>query len=187
MGASTASSSNSAAHSVLQAIAVEAAQETRRDRSSAKSMSRMLAVAARKQVGKRARQMLGVSVGKKLWKASKKDGPCVEKPRGRKNIVDGAQTLAAVLQVLTENSYATSMYRRTPDGKYERIRGLSSSLKRIWRNSDRLRKFFQYDAFLRHCRKHQKGFRRLKKKVDVCTFCHKLKGGFPVATHFTLA
>ena len=50
---------------------------------------------------------------------------------------------------------------------------LSANRKRLWRASPDMMKLMKYRSWLHHIRKHHAHFRRSKKRVYVCTYCHK--------------
>ena len=53
------------------------------------------------------------------------------------------------------------------------IMALSANRKRLWRASPDMMRLMKYRSWLRHLRKHHAHFRRCKKRVDVCAYCHK--------------
>ena len=98
--------------------------------------------------------------------------------RTRKKHVDSLAVRTAVRDFLMKHSSPSGNIgkRRIQGqkrGEFVRVRSLHRSIRKLWQSERAMQKLLGRSLFYEHVKKYHSEFRRFKKKVDVCSFCHK--------------
>ncbi|CAE8622153.1 unnamed protein product [Polarella glacialis] len=115
-------------------------------------------------------QLLGTSIGPRLWRTASGQGRL--KKLGRPSVVNNRKVCQTVRDYLLQHSSYTAK-RIKVAGKIVQVRNLKRSRRALWTSSAQMQKLLCLRAWYTHLGKHQSHFKKLKCRSDVCTFCHK--------------
>ncbi|CAE8581407.1 unnamed protein product, partial [Polarella glacialis] len=115
-------------------------------------------------------QLLGTSIGPRLWRTASGQGRL--KKLGRPSVVNNRKVCQTVRDYLLQHSSYTAK-RIKVAGKIVQVHNLKRSRRALWTSSAQMQKLLCLRAWYTHLGKHQSHFKKLKCRSDVCTFCHK--------------
>ncbi|CAE8608691.1 unnamed protein product, partial [Polarella glacialis] len=115
-------------------------------------------------------QLLGTSIGPRLWRTAGGQGRL--KKLGRPSVVNNRKVCQTVRDYLLQHSSYTAK-RIKVAGKIVQVHNLKRSRRALWTSSAQMQKLLCLRAWYTHLGKHQSHFKKLKCRSDVCTFCHK--------------
>ena len=82
--------------------------------------------------------------------------------------------IAQVHEFLMRNSTPSGyVVRAKKSGVVRHIRLLTKSKRQLHRRNPEMKGLMSYGTWVRHVKKHHKDFKYKKKRVDLCSFCHK--------------
>ena len=82
--------------------------------------------------------------------------------------------IAQVHEFLMRNSTRSGyVVRAKKSGVVRRIRLLTKSKRQLHRRNPEMKGLMSYGTWARHVKKHHKDFKYKKRRVDLCSFCHK--------------